>query len=275
MYPRSGFRSGGTSAKTTLFENHPFVTPDIGVAVGTATAQGSRLRSKRLAVRWQSYCKAMARMEEQQQQQQLVMEQASSLRSARASQWKIREIRRKEARDMDKCRIQRLTQRIEVLEGALACWQHWYLMLKGEDRRPAQGSRTEEDGDDDNDDDDAALNCKQKVEYSIEEQPQQQLHQADGYTLSASPIDYSRWDHIGEDEDGEEEDAGGKPEDDYEDAYWGLDGAEEDFGAEYLEDDEDFGAECPEDDDDDDDDDDEPDTTEAQAQQERSHHGAG
>ena len=24
MYPRSGFRSGGTSAKTTLLENHPF-----------------------------------------------------------------------------------------------------------------------------------------------------------------------------------------------------------------------------------------------------------
>ena len=27
MYPRSGFRSGGTSAKTTLLENHPFVNP--------------------------------------------------------------------------------------------------------------------------------------------------------------------------------------------------------------------------------------------------------
>ena len=26
-YPRSGFRSGGTSAKTTLWENHPFVNP--------------------------------------------------------------------------------------------------------------------------------------------------------------------------------------------------------------------------------------------------------
>ena len=25
MYPRSGFRSGGTSAKTTLLENHPFL----------------------------------------------------------------------------------------------------------------------------------------------------------------------------------------------------------------------------------------------------------
>ena len=25
MYPRSGFRSGGTSAKTTLLENHPSV----------------------------------------------------------------------------------------------------------------------------------------------------------------------------------------------------------------------------------------------------------
>ena len=27
MYPRSGFRSGGTSTKTALLENHPFVTP--------------------------------------------------------------------------------------------------------------------------------------------------------------------------------------------------------------------------------------------------------
>ena len=27
MYPRSGFRSGGTSAKTTLLENHPFGNP--------------------------------------------------------------------------------------------------------------------------------------------------------------------------------------------------------------------------------------------------------
>ena len=27
MYPRSGFHSGGTSAKTTLLENHPFVNP--------------------------------------------------------------------------------------------------------------------------------------------------------------------------------------------------------------------------------------------------------
>ena len=29
MYPRSGFRSGGTSSKTTLLENHPFVNPQI------------------------------------------------------------------------------------------------------------------------------------------------------------------------------------------------------------------------------------------------------
>ena len=29
MYPRSGCRSGGTSAKTTLLENHPFVNPPI------------------------------------------------------------------------------------------------------------------------------------------------------------------------------------------------------------------------------------------------------
>ena len=27
MYPRSGFRSRGTSAKTTLFENHAFINP--------------------------------------------------------------------------------------------------------------------------------------------------------------------------------------------------------------------------------------------------------
>ena len=27
MYPRSGFRSGGTSAKTTLLEDHPFANP--------------------------------------------------------------------------------------------------------------------------------------------------------------------------------------------------------------------------------------------------------
>ena len=42
MYPRSGFRSGGTSAKITLLENHPFVNPK-QISISSTFAREDRL----------------------------------------------------------------------------------------------------------------------------------------------------------------------------------------------------------------------------------------
>ena len=42
MYPRSGFRSRGTTAKTTLLENHPSVNPPPCSAIGGVERLGLR-----------------------------------------------------------------------------------------------------------------------------------------------------------------------------------------------------------------------------------------
>ena len=40
MYPRSGFRSGATSTKNTLFENHPFAnTQNVRDAAGESSCR--------------------------------------------------------------------------------------------------------------------------------------------------------------------------------------------------------------------------------------------
>ena len=48
MYPRSGFRSGGTSAKTTLLENHPFGNPRLMVASVVRNPTMIRVRLSRV-----------------------------------------------------------------------------------------------------------------------------------------------------------------------------------------------------------------------------------
>ena len=92
-----------------------------------------------------------------------------------ATMWRLREIRRKAARDADKLRICSLEEEVERLRNELAqwIWWSWRHTRSDVDEHGMAGGAHE----------------AQKTE------PEQR----------ASPIDYSRWDHIGEEEDEDEE----------------------------------------------------------------------
>ena len=88
------------------------------------------------------------------------------------SQWRLREVRHKEARDKDKIRIKRLEQHCNVLEGALICWQQWCWKLLEKEEGPARAAKKKEDVAEG-----SSNNKRQHVECSV--------------------IDYSRWGHLG------------------------------------------------------------------------------
>ena len=124
-------------------------------------------------------------------------------RVARISLWKIREARRREATARGKSQIQKLMQRVEVLEGALTCWQQWYsLLLEGNWQWPTQAAREEEEEEEAEETAIAEVTPPIKMQHSV--------------------IDYSKWDHIecDDDEDDEEEDEEPDYTEDELDGYW-------------------------------------------------------
>ena len=80
-------------------------------------------------------------------QSQCQMEKSSPVAVVQLTPWREKEMRRKEANERDTAKIRRLEQHLEVLEGALICWQQWYRLhtskvghgvAEEERRHPAQ-----------------------------------------------------------------------------------------------------------------------------------------
>ena len=113
---------------------------------------------------------------------------------ATANMRRLREVKRKKARDKDKWEINSLRQQIHYLEAQVQEWWAWY-------RADEQVGR-------------------------LEQQQQQQQHWQEAEGQTSRPIDYSRWDHLPEYAESEEEEEEEEDEDIDDETEFGYEEAE-------------------------------------------------
>ena len=133
---------------------------------------------------WQSKLQSQSGMEEEDEKKK------GRFAVVPLTPWRLREMRRKEARDQDKSMIRRSKHLLLVLEGALVCWQQWYWQHMCDD-----GNEGAEEG-------------RKGKKEEVERGQTAQVLSRPAARESASVIDYSKLNGLECSSDDQEEDIG-------------------------------------------------------------------